>query len=623
MKSVEFFHLGQETHAFRYFGAHRSGAGYLFRLWAPQVARVSVTGDFNDWRLEAHPMHEVSPAIYECCVPEAQAFQCYKYAIEDLEGKIVYRADPYGTRSELRPLSASILEDGTSYDWGDQEFLKQRVPHDASQAINIYELHLGSWRRRNDGSFMNYDEIADELIPYLLDLHYTHVEFLPIQEHPLDASWGYQVSGYFAVTARYGTPQQFKNLINRLHQAGIAVILDWVPAHFPKDEQGLARFNGQALYEYPDEALNDRKTWGTLVFDYGRPEVCSFLLSNAFFWIEEYHVDGLRFAAIASVLYSDTEQVIHNSHAAELRLNAEAALFFRSLNQRLHKQHPTLLTIVDDTSNCDRATHPIADNGLGFSFKWNLDWMHETIDYFKSDYVHRPYQQQRITSALVNAFKERYLLPYSHDVMVHGKRSLIDKMPGDYWRKFASYRNLLAYQMTHPGPKLLFMGSEIAQFSEWHYYEALDWYILDYEMHRKLQAYVAHLNKLYKEDPVFWANDVDWSGFVWVEADDAERSVFSFIRAAEAEEPCLVIFNMLPSPIDDFVIGVPFSGRYKVLLNSDESVYGGSDYPIFADAHAVDELESCGEACGGMADSLLFRLPPLSTLIIKHVSEPV
>lgn len=612
MKSAELFHLGQETHAFRYFGAHPHGDGFLFRLWAPQVAKVSVTGDFNDWRPDADPMHEISPSIYECFIPAAKALQCYKFAIEDLAGQVVYRADPYGSRAELRPLTASILEDEAAYDWGDRDFLEQRALHKAPQAINIYELHLGSWRRHDDGSFLNYDEIADELISYLLDLHYTHVEFMPLMEHPLDASWGYQATGYFAVTARYGTPRQFKNLINRLHQAGIAVLMDWVPAHFPKDEQGLARFNGQALYEYADEVLNDRKTWGTLVFDYGRPEVCSFLLSNAFYWVEEFHIDGLCFAAVASVLYSDSD------HDTKQSLNAEATHFFRTLNHRLHERHPQLLTIVDDTANYDGATHDSAEEGLGFSFKWNLTWMHETLDYFKSDYVHRPYQDHRITSPLASALSERHLLPFSHDELVHGKRSLIDKMPGDYWRKFASYRNLLAYQMTYPGAKLLFMGSEIAQFTEWHYYESLDWYILDYEMHRKLHAYVSFLNKLYKQRPVFWANDQDWSGFVWVDADDAERSVFSFLRATDGEEPCLVIFNMLPSPIEDFVIGVPFAGRYEIVLNSDDSAFGGSDYPLFANAHAVRDLDTIGSPFGTLADSLSFRLPPLSCLVLRH-----
>ncbi len=623
MKSVELFHLGQETHAYRYFGAHALDTGYRFRLWVPDVTAVFVVGDFNGWQNHSHPMTEVSPAIYECNIPDAQAGQCYKFAVQEKSGNLVYRADPFSFQAELRPNNASVLYTNEHYPWNDHNFLEKRPTRNEAQAINIYEVHLGSWRKHEHGDFLNYDEIGDELIPYLLEMHYTHVEFMPIQEHPLDASWGYQVTGYFAVTSRFGEPRQFKNLVNRLHQAGIGVILDWVPAHFPKDEHGLARFNGSALYEYADESMSERKIWGTLVFDYNRPEVCSFLLSNAFFWVEEFHIDGLRFDAVSSILYRDYDRAGYNNAAYNSLIesdqtNTEAAAFISMVNAKLHAAHPQCLTFAEESSDYDGVTRSVEEGGLGFDYKWNMGWMHDTLSYFKSDYVHRPYQHQHMTFSLTYAFKERHLLPFSHDEVVHGKRSLIDKMPGDYWRKFASYRSLLAYMMTHPGAKLLFMGSEFAQFTEWHYYESLDWYLLDYEMHRKLQSYVTFLNKLYKDNPALWANDEDWSGFAWVDADDAERTVFSYLRSAPGEAPLLIVLNMLPSPIEDFSIGVPFSGRYEIVLNSDKAAFGGSDYPVLGDAHEVSELETRGEPDGDLPDSLAFRLTPLSCMIFKY-----
>ncbi len=619
MKSPELFHSGLECRAYHYFGAHESDVGYIWRIWAPGVRSVSVVGDFNNWQPAANPLQEIFPGIYETHIATAVPGQCYKFALTDQSGQCTYRSDPFAFASELRPQNASVLWRDSHFDWGDESHWPQSADAKYARPLNIYELHLGSWRRHADGSFLNYAEMVDELIPYLQELQFTHVELMPLQEHPLDASWGYQVTAYFAVTARYGTAEQFKYMVKRLHEAGFGVILDWVPAHFPKDEHGLARFNGEALYEYADAELRERKVWGTLVFDYGRPEVCSFLLSNAFYWIEEYHLDGLRFDAVSSILYRNYDSYAYEHLEQGEQINEEAVSFLRHVNNRLHEAFPWVLTFAEESSDFPLVTGATAEGGLGFDYKWNLGWMHDTLDYFTSDYVYRPYNHNKLTFSLTYAFSERYVLPLSHDDVVHGKKSLIDKMPGDYWRKFASYRCLLAYLMTHPGAKLLFMGAELAQFNEWHYYEALDWNLLDYEMHRKLRNYLIELNKLYLAQAAFWANEHDWSGFVWLDADDAEHSVFSYIRQAKDAPPCLLIFNMLPSPIEDFCIGVPYSGRWRILLNSDDGNFGGSDYALYPGTSDVTELHTRGKAEGEMADSLAFRLTPLSALILQYI----
>lgn len=611
------FWQGRASRAYEWMGVHQLDGVHQFCVWAPRAQAVYLIGDFNDWREDATKMEALEGGLFSATVEGAKPGQRYQYRILTAEGKAILKSDPYARQGELRPGQTSIIpsiEDET-YEWTDEAWLQQRPEALAPQPINIYELHLGSWRRHRDGQVFRYDELIDELIPYLKTLHYTHVELMPLMEHPLDASWGYQVSGYYAPTRRYGNARQLKALIDALHGAGIGVILDWVPAHFPKDDFALARFDGEALYESPDEIEGQRRLWGTLVFNYEEGGVRSFLKSNAMYWIEEFHADALRVDAVSSMLYRDYDQDQYQRNERGTRYNEPAIAFLKDLNQTLREAHPQVLLFAEESSQFPAVTQSVEEGGLGFTHKWDLGWMHDNLDYFSTDYAYRPYQHQRLTFNFLYAFSERHLLPLSHDEFVYGKQALIEKMPGDYWRKCASARCLLSHLITHPGAKLLFMGQEFAQFSEWRFYESLDWQVLEYDLHQKFHRFVGTINQLYRDLPVLWKNDRDWSGFRWVEADDAERSVFAYLRMAEGEEAVLTVLNMLPSPIEYFEIGVPEAGIYDIILDSDADYFGGSNYDTGV---SCEGMLARAESCSGLPYRIQFHLPPLAAIWIRR-----
>ena len=618
---IYLFKQGNNFEAYRFFGAHfdcRGGdEGVVFRVWAPHAKAVSVVGDFNSWVPGSHPMAKLDEGVWEAFIPGIREYDVYKFCLTTRQDELLFKADPYAFHAETRPSNASKVYRLEGYEWNDGEWeAQQKKCAPLTAPMNIYELHAGSWRLKENGDPYNYSELADELIPYLLDMHYTHVELLPITEYPYDGSWGYQVTGYFAPTSRYGTPKDFMNFVDKCHQAGLGVIMDWVPAHFPKDGFGLYMFDGEPCYEDPNPRRGEHKEWGTMVFNYGMPEVESFLVSSALYWVEQFHVDGLRVDAVASMLYLD-----YNRRDGEWepnryggKENLEAIAFLRKLNSTVLGRHPHKLMIAEESTAWPMVSKPAEDGGLGFNFKWNMGWMNDMLSYMSTDPLFRSGNHNKVTFSFFYAFSENFILPISHDEVVHGKCSLINKMPGDYEAKFANLRTFYGYMMAHPGKKLLFMGQEFGQFIEWNEAKALDWMLLDYDRHRQLRQYVKDLNRLYHDLPDFWQVDYSWEGFQWVVPDDNAQSVIAFLRRDAAGHTTLVVCNFNPVLREGYQMGVPVAGTYKELLSSDDEAYGGSG------VHNKP-LRSHKKPMHGFDQSISVTLPPLSTVYFS-VPQP-
>ncbi len=611
---------GEGTHheSYKTMGAHLvttdGVAGVRFAVWAPNAETVTVAGDFNDWDSRRHPMRPRTGGIWELFIPQIGAGACYKYAVRSrVKGYQQQKADPYAFATEVPPKSASRVWDSNAYQWHDSAWLEQRAATDwLRSAFSVYELHLGSWLRGDHNGFLSYRDLAATLVPYMKRMGYTHVELMPPLEHPFTGSWGYQVIAYYAPTARFGTPDDFKFLIDRFHQEGIGVIIDWVPGHFPKDAHGLAFFDGTALYEHADPRKGEHRDWGTLIFNYGRNEVRTFLISNALFWLKEYHIDGLRVDAVASMLYLDYSRQpgewVPNIYGGNEDL--EAIAFLRRFNELAHEV-PGAVTIAEESTAFPGVSKPVYLNGLGFTMKWNMGWMHDMLRYFAEDPVHRKYHHHNITFSMLYAFTENFVLPISHDEVVHGKRSLVSKMPGDMWQKFANARAFLAYMYAHPGKKLLFMGSEVGQWEEWNHDVGVPWEVLQYDFHRKLQEFVRELNRLYRAHPAFYDIDFNYTGFEWVDFHDVENSIISFLRRASDRTFLLFACNFTPVPRLKYRIGVPSPGLYREILNSDSDMFGGSN---MGNGGAVMAEAAPSH---GRDHSIVVTLPPLAVVAFE------
>ncbi|NLN46805.1 MAG: 1,4-alpha-glucan branching protein GlgB [Clostridiaceae bacterium] len=621
MDQAFLFNQGEDYMSYRMLGAHPAtdGPGFRFAVWAPRAQTVRIAGDFNNWQPRASDAMEKvgSTGIWQGIVPDASVWNRYKFEITGPDGRATLKADPYAFHSETRPADASVLYTTPSFPWTDGAFRASLPTQPAARPINIYEIHLGSWRRNPDGTVLNYRDIARRLSHYVVEMGYTHVELLPVMEHPLDASWGYQVTGYYSATSRYGTPDDFRAFVDIMHASGIGVILDWVPGHFPKDAFGLARFDGTPTFEYEDERIGVHKEWGTLVFDFSKFEVWSFLISNAVFWLEEFHIDGLRVDAVSSMLYRSygrTEYLPNVFGGAE---NLEAIAFMRKLNTTVRNRFPFAMMIAEESTAWPGVTAQAAEGGLHFTHKWNMGWMHDTLHYFSRACVHRRWHQDELTFSMTYAFSEHFILAFSHDEVVHGKHSLIDRMPGDIWRKFAGMRALYLYMMTHPGGKLTFMGNEFGQFIEWRAHEELEWFLLGYETHRQLRLFVSHLNHLYLGRSSLWQDDMSWGGFCWHSCSDRDNSVYVYARHA-VDSYTIVALNLQPSPLDSYRVGVPDPGEYLVVLDTDDAEYGGSGYPVIP-LGAVG-ITAQPEPVDGFAWSIRINLPPLGGLLIESAA---
>jgi 1,4-alpha-glucan branching enzyme len=614
------FNEGKLRQAWRTLGSHveeRNGvAGTRFAVWAPNAERVSVVGDFNRWDGRLHPMavHGGS-GVWELFIPGLTGGELYKFEIRNrATGDVMVKIDPYAQAFERRPGTAARVTGPSDYRWGDGPWMEQRGTWDWQRApMSVYEVHLGSWKRHPDGRFYSYRELAEHLVPYVKDLGYTHVELLPVTEHPLDESWGYQTTGYFAATSRFGTPDDLRALIDAFHRAGIGVLLDWVPAHFPQDRWALARYDGTALFEHEDPRKGLHQDWGTHIFNYGRSEVVSFLLSSAHYWLSEFHVDGLRVDAVASMLYLDYSRQpgewVPNKYGG--RENLEAIEFLRQLNIMVHEEFPGALTLAEESTAWPMVSRPVYLGGLGFSIKWNMGWMNDTLSYIRLDPVHRRYHHDKLTFGQLYAYTENFLLPLSHDEVVHGKGSLLDKMPGDTWQEFANLRLLLAYQFASPGKKLNFMGNELAQGREWNAGRELDWGLLAVHWHEGVQRLVRDLNRLHREKPALHEVDFEQPGFAWIDCHDADHSTLSFVRRAR-DGSCLVIaLNFTPVPRHDYRIGMPWGGRYAEILNSDSAYYGGSN------TGNAGLIEAQPLPWMGLPHSVAITLPPLAAIVLE------
>ena len=626
-KSIELpaylFHQGTNYRSQEFLGAHpiRRGRGYatVFRVWAPNAAAVSVVGDFNAWDRTAAPMTKITEqGIWECVIRKRKRFDSYKYAVETRDGRVLMKADPYGFHTECPPQTASKYYPLGRYEWQDAEWMTARTKrHHLTEPLNIYEVHAGSWRTYPDGTPFGYRKLADELSDYAAGMGYTHIELLPVSEYPFEGSWGYQATGYFAPTARYGEPDDFKYFVDRCHQRGIGVILDWVGGHFPRDAQGLFEFDGQPLYEYQDMRKGDQPQWGTRVFDFGRNEVQCFLVSNALFWIEEYHIDGIRVDAVASMLYLDygreEGQWARNEQGG--RENLEAVAFLKKLNSEILTRHPDAMMIAEESSAWPMVTKPPYIGGLGFTFKWNMGWMNDSLAYIALDPVYRSYHHDKLTFGMFYAFSENFILPISHDEVVHGKRSLVNKMPGDYWQKFAGFRAFLGYMMAHPGKKLMFMGSELGQFDEWNHEEAIQWDLLEFEKHKKLRTFFKELNKFYLDCKPLYELDTVWKGFDWIHHDDYTNSVIAFKRTDKNGDEIVSVCNFQPIRRDEYCIGVPKYGLYDEVFNSDEERFGGSG--VVNGNNIKTEVMKIH----GFDQGLSLTLPPLSVIYLRCAKE--
>ena len=572
------FHQGRNACAYDYFGAHESEGGVTFRVYAPGAKEVSVVGDFNGWADPGAAMTRLEDGTWEVEVPDVKVYDAYKYRLIGADGELRMKADPYAFHSETRPANASKYYKLEGYEWGDGDYLAALYARNVYESpVNIYEMHLGSWRTHGEDAPYSYRDLAESLPEYVSEMGYTHVEFLPVMEHPFDGSWGYQVTGYFAATSRYGTPHDFMYLVDRLHQKGIGVILDWVPAHFPKDAHGLYEFDGTRLYEYTDDLKCEHADWGTRIFDYGKGEVVSFLTSSAHFWFRQYHVDGIRVDAVASMLYLDygRQNGGWRPNIYGGRENLEAVAFLRTLNESIFRDFPYALMIAEESTAWPMVSRPASDGGLGFNFKWNMGWMNDILRYSQLDGLSRKYNHDLITFSLFYAFSENFILPISHDEVVHGKKSLLDKMPGSYEEKFKGLKAFLGYMYAHPGKKLLFMGQEFGQFIEWDEKRQLDWFLLDYPAHHDLQAFVKALNAVYRSQSPLWEVDYSWDGFRWLVPDDNENSVIAFARQNKNEETVICLCNFTPVERKDYRVGVERRGVLTELLHSESAAFGG------------------------------------------------
>ena len=612
---IYIYKQGNNFEAYRFFGAHfdeqNGRRGVVFRAWAPHAKAMSVVGDFNSWVPGSHPMLNLEGSgVWETFIPGIEQFDVYKYCITTQHDELLFKADPYAFHTETRPSNGSKVYELEGFQWQDDAWEKANKRQDViNSPMNIYEMHMGSWRMKDGELPYNYAEIADLLIPYLKDMGYTHVELLPITEHPFDGSWGYQVTGYYAPTSRYGTPQDFMSFVDKCHRAGIGVIMDWVPAHFPKDAFGLYMFDGEPCYEDSNPRRGEHREWGTMVFDFGRPEVQSFLISSALFWLEQYHIDGLRVDAVASMLYLD-----YNRRDGEWepnkdggKENLEAIDFLRKMNTAILGRHPHKLMIAEESTAWPLVSKPAEDGGLGFNFKWNMGWMNDMLSYMSTDPLFRAGNHNKLTFSFFYAFSENFILPISHDEVVHGKCSLINKMPGDYEAKFDNLRTFYGYMMAHPGKKLLFMGQEFGQFIEWNEAKQLDWMLLDYDKHRQLQEYVRQLNHLYVQHNELWQVDYSWEGFQWIVPDDNQQSVIAFLRRNAKGKMMLIVCNFNPVRREGYQMGVPAAGEYTELLSSDAAEFGGSGF-------SNGKVKSKKGEMHGFEQHITLTLPPMSTM---------
>ena len=606
------FHEGKNFRTYEFLGSFLDGNQCTFRVWAPHAQAVFVSGDFCGWEPTVHELTRINnEGIFEGTVSNVRPYDAYKYVIKASDGRMLWKADPYARHAQTRPESASKVYEDQNYLWKDETWLKQRsIPF--QQPMNIYEVHLGSWKHGENGEFLSYRQLADTLIPYVKQMHYTHIELLPITEFPYDPSWGYQVTGYFAVTSRFGTPDDFKYLIDKAHQNGIGVILDWVPGHFTKDEYGLYEFDGECCYEYSDERKKEHKSWGTRVFDYGRGEVCSFLFSSACYWIEQFHLDGLRVDAVSSMLFLDYDRPQHlaakNIYGGNE--NLEVLDFFKTLNYYVQENYPGVMMIAEEATAYPKITAPIQDGGLGFHFKWNMGWMNDSLDYIEENPIYRQWSHNKLTFSMCYAFVENFILPISHDEVVHLKKSLLDKFPVGYDDKFSNYKTFLGYMFAHPGKKLTFMGTEIPQFIEWDENKELDWMLLDFPSHYNAHRFVQELNQYYRKTPALWQQDGGWEGFEWHVVDDASHNVFAFSRKAADGQEVLVISNFSGENWEQYSIGFHDERSYKMALNSDAKKFGGQGI-------VNRNLKTKQQQCGEFPYTLQLTIPAFSTMYLE------
>jgi 1,4-alpha-glucan branching enzyme len=617
---LHLFSEGRHRHAYRILGAHVHAidevTGILFAVWAPNAERVSVVGEFNQWDGRRHPMRvRGGSGVWELFIPDLEAGNLYKFEIRNRDsGEILLKTDPYAQAFEVRPRTASIITGPARYAWNDKAWMDQRQSFDWQHTpMSVYEVHMGSWQRGPEGEFLSYRQLAESLVSYVSEMGFSHIELLPVTEHPYDPSWGYQATGYFSPTSRYGTADDFRYFVDTCHQKGIGVLLDWVPAHFPKDAHGLARFDGTPLYEHADPRLGEHLDWSTLIFNFGRNEVKNFLLSSAVFWLEEMHIDGLRVDAVASILYLDYSREegewIPNIYGG--RENLEALDFLRDLNIAVHEEQPGILMVAEESTSWPQVSRPTWAGGLGFDMKWNMGWMNDTLEYMSEDPLYRRYHHGKLTFSMLYAFTENFMLPFSHDEVVHGKQSMLNKMPGDEWQRFANLRVLYTYMFCHPGKKLLFMGTEFGQGQEWNSTQVLDWYVLDYPYHQGIQSLVKQLNKLYRELPALHQYEFDWSGFEWLDCNDADNSVLSFVRRGD-NQFVVVVINLTPQPHHGYRIGVPEAGCYREIFNSDSEFYAGSNMGNGGGTLVTDELPWMNRSC-----SISLTLPPLAGIVLQ------
>ena len=620
--ALEVFHTGDSVRAYDFLGAHlvnrNDKNGVVFRVWAPTARSVSVAGDFNNWNNEANYMYNIGYGVWEVFVEGVQEFCTYKYCIESEYGDRLMKADPYAFHAQTRPGQASVVYDIESYSWNDSEWFNKRKENNISSSpINIYEIHAGSWRKYPDGNFFNYQKLADELIPYLKEMHYTHVQLMPIMEYPYDGSWGFQTTGYYAPTSRYGTPSDFMAFVDKLHGEGIGVILDWVPSNFPTDDFGLARFDGSPLYESNDPKTSKRDSWGTCLFNYARFEVTSFLVSCAMFWLDKYHIDGLRIGALSSMLYLDYGKTEGEWEPNKFggKENLDAVDFVKRLNTAVHMYHPDVMMFAEENTSWPKLTHKIEDGGLGFDFKWNMGWMNDMLHYMSLNSMWRPFNHDSLTFSFYYAFSEKFLLPISHDEVSHGKGSLIKQMPGKYDEQFAGVRAFITYMYAHPGKKLVFMGTEIGQFDEWNHEEAIQWDLLEFEKHKKLRTFFKELNKFYLDCKPLYELDTVWKGFDWIHHDDYTNSVIAFKRTDKNGDEIVSVCNFQPIRRDEYCIGVPKYGLYDEVFNSDEERFGGSG--VVNGNNIKTEVMKIH----GFDQGLSLTLPPLSVIYLRCAKE--